>query len=101
MRLSEIERRALSSAIQGLPYEVFLFGSRCEDFRKGGDVDILILAREVTNAERLNLALKVASRFQSVCDEKIDVVVLDITRLTPAEEAFLTLIGPKKLPLAA
>lgn len=101
MRISPEEHRALAQAMKGISCEVFLFGSRCDDSRRGGDVDVLILGKNLTNAQRLDMELKFIARFQSVCDEKIDVVVFDMTRLTPAEEAFLTLVGPQKLPLAA
>ena len=66
-----------------------------------GDIDIMIMGKNVTDAERLDLELKFTVRFQSICDEKIDVVVFDITRLASAEEACLAFVGTNKLPLAA
>lgn len=42
MRLSVLEREALARALKGVPHDAFLFGSRCEDARRGGDVDVLI-----------------------------------------------------------
>jgi uncharacterized protein len=99
--LSALEREALAQALKGVPHPAFLFGSRCEDARRGGDVDVLILGSNLTDAECLNLELRITARFQTVCDEKIDVVVLDTARLTPPEEAFLSMVGASKLPLAA
>lgn len=101
MRLRAEEHRALSEALKGIPFQAYLFGSRCDDNRRGGDVDVMIMGKNLTDAERLDLELKFTVRFQSICDEKIDVVVFDITRLTPAEEAFLAFVGAQKLPLAA
>ncbi len=101
MRLSGPEKLALADALKDVSFPTYLFGSRCDDGRRGGDVDVLILGRNLTDAQRLDLELKVAARFQSVCDEKIDVVVLDLSRLTPAEQAFLSVIGDRRFPLAA
>jgi predicted nucleotidyltransferase len=99
--LSEPERRALAAALDGIPHPVFLFGSRVDDAKRGGDIDILILAENISDEERLGLSLRVTARFQTLCDEKIDVVVFDTRRLTDAEQAFLTLITPTQRPLAA
>jgi predicted nucleotidyltransferase len=96
-----VEREALAAALKDLPHEAFLFGSRCDDAKRGGDVDILILARGLNDDERLALELRTTARFQAVCDEKVDVVVLDPVRLTPSEQAFLSLISAQKIPLAA
>lgn len=101
MRLSPVELSALTKAIQGYPHRFFLFGSRCDENRTGGDVDVLVLGDHLTESERLAISLRVSARFQMICDEKIDVVVLDGSRLTPGENAFLGLIRPSLQPLAA
>ncbi len=92
MRLSPIERKALDYAVKDISYEVFLFGSRCDNERKGGDVDVLIMAPQVSEGDRAKMSLSVASKFQMICDEKIDVVVLDPQNLSQPQEAFLSLI---------
>lgn len=101
MRISPDERRALAEALKTIPFEAYLFGSRCDDRKRGGDVDVMILGKDLTDAQRLDMELKFIARFQSLCDEKIDVVVFDTNRLTPAEEAFLSFVGAQKFPLAA
>jgi hypothetical protein len=46
MRLTEAEIQALREALDGLPIErVFLFGSRTDDARRGGDIDVLLYSR--------------------------------------------------------
>ena len=41
MRLDAVERNALNKALAGINAEqVFLFGSRVDDAKKGGDIDI-------------------------------------------------------------
>lgn len=54
MRLSKAEIRALREALAGLPVErVFLFGSRTDDARRGGDIDILLHTRGRRSAWRI------------------------------------------------
>ena len=53
--------------------------------RRGGDVDLLILS----DAPAYDLSKRVATRFFSHCEEKIDVVVLPAHGATPEQRAFL------------
>lgn len=99
MRLSECERRGLTHALEELPFPVFLFGSRLDATRRGGDIDLAVLARGLNPAERLALSLRVAVRFRSVCDEKIDVQVFDPESLSAEERAFLAITRREALAL--
>jgi hypothetical protein len=101
MRLSECERRGLEHALQGVPFPVFLFGSRLDDARRGGDIDLAVLATSLAPAERLALSLRVAVRFRSICDEKIDVQVFDTESLSVEERAFLAITRRQPLALPA
>ncbi|MFM8415302.1 MAG: hypothetical protein ACKOCX_11330 [Planctomycetota bacterium] len=86
VRLDDAEAAALAAAVDGIATEsVELFGSRTDPAGRGGDIDLLIL----TPAPRLETARQVSSRFFMHCEERIDVVVLDPSRLTPAEDAFV------------
>lgn len=86
VRLDDTEAAALAVAIDGVvANSVELFGSRVDVARRGGDIDVLVL----TSAPRFETARRVSSRFFMCCEERIDVVVLDPDRLTPAEDAFL------------
>jgi len=52
MRLTKEEIRGLREALDGLPVErVFLFGSRTDDARRGGDIDVLLFPRLTVNPE--------------------------------------------------
>ncbi|CAG0932974.1 MAG: hypothetical protein EFKGCFLK_01744 [Rhodocyclaceae bacterium] len=94
MRLSKEEIRALRAALDGLPIEgVFLFGSRADDARRGGDIDLLLYSR----APAFALAHKVSSRFALALDAKLDVLVVDPDRPTEEEQAFLSTLRPVPL----
>ena len=85
VRLDREEIDALAYALDGLvPERVALFGSRVEPDRRGGDVDLLILS----DAPAHELSKRVATRFFSRCEEKIDVVVLPRTAPHPSSKHF-------------
>ena len=101
MRLSEIERRGLKYALRGVGYEVAVFGSRIDDSKRGGDIDLIVVAPQLAADERLALSLRIAVAFRSVCDEKLDVHVVDPSDLTAAERAFLGAIRTETLDIEA
>jgi predicted nucleotidyltransferase len=93
MRLDSCERRALSIALKGVTSGAYLFGSRLDDARRGGDIDILILS----DADPFELSRRIAVDFFMECEEKIDVVVLPTRDRTPEQEAFLRTIACERL----
>lgn len=101
MRLSDLERRALRHAIHDVGYEVSVFGSRIDPTKRGGDIDLIVLAPDLAAAERLALSLRIAVAFRSVCDQKIDVHVVNPSDLTTAERAFVHTIRREKLDVGA
>jgi len=92
MRLDNEEKRVLKKALKGVEGEIFLFGSRVDDAKKGGDIDVLIFSEE--NAYQLSQ--DVAIRFFMECEEKIDVVVMNPNKLTQEQQAFLNVIQKEK-----
>jgi uncharacterized protein len=85
LRLDDEEIRAIETALQDVDAPVYLFGSRVDRHRRGGDIDLLVLA----DAPAFETSQRIATRFFSQCEEKIDVIVMNPDRLTPAQQAFL------------
>jgi len=71
MRLDALEREALKYALNDFNGDVYLFGSRIDDTKKGGDIDILLVPKERTNTFKLSLGIQ--RKFFSKCEENIDV----------------------------
>jgi hypothetical protein len=97
MRLSRSEQQALSQALEGVPGPVYLFGSRLHDDRRGGDIDVIVMAPGQPPQERFTLSIRIAARFRSQCDEKIDVHVLDPTALSRTERALFATVDMQPL----
>lgn len=73
MRLDENEKKALKHALKDFRGEVYLFGSRTDDSKRGGDIDILLVPR--TKAKPIKLSLDIQTKFFALCEEDIDVVI--------------------------
>lgn len=74
MRLSEEERQAITSAILMFDEnaEIHLFGSRLDDSKRGGDIDILIKS-DVVNKNMLSLIEE--ELFHHIDEQKLDFVL--------------------------
>ena len=82
MRLSPIERRAVEAASrEAFPAgtRVLLFGSRLDDARRGGDIDLLVeLPDPLPADEVVDRRTRFTARLYRLLDEqRIDVVVTD------------------------
>ena len=89
MRLQTKEIQAIleiAKEIYGKGVEVYLFGSRLDDNRRGGDIDLLIR----TNGEKKGVLsrIRMISRIKDVLgDQKIDVIG-DYEDSVVAQEAY-------------
>jgi len=73
IRLDPCEKRALKKALEGFKGEVYVFGSRLDLHKKGGDIDLLLVPYEKVNP--IELELQVQTKFFMECEEDIDVLV--------------------------
>ncbi|KAF3981216.1 MAG: nucleotidyltransferase domain-containing protein [Methylococcales symbiont of Hymedesmia sp. n. MRB-2018] len=93
MRLYQDEKTALEQSLLGVDDEVYLFGSRTDDAKKGGDIDILIFSKK--NAGKL--AESISMKFLMLLDSKLDVIVFDKDNMTIEQTAFVNTLNLIKL----
>jgi len=74
MRLNSTELGAIRSTLGALdPHgRIYLFGSRADDNRRGGDIDVFL---DATHAIDLKAALTTQYRLSSACDAKVDLLI--------------------------
>lgn len=75
MRLDRQEIDGLKFALKDFRGKVYLFGSRLDENKRGGDIDILLVPQKKTDS--LKLSIEIQAKFFSRCEEKIDVVVYE------------------------
>ena len=80
MRLTERQRQAIVDSIQetfGAQARTFLFGSRTDDSKFGGDIDLLVEV-EAFDEEVFPRKIRAVGRIQrKIGEQKIDLVVTD------------------------
>ena len=74
MRITETERNIICNAvnIQDTDAKIYLFGSRADDSKKGGDIDLLIISQKLT---RKNIRQIRRNIIDKIGDQKIDIVL--------------------------
>lgn len=86
MRLSDRERSAIVDTIAQhatQSFELYLHGSRVDDTRKGGDIDLLLLSSdEQTNYLQKNKHILLADIKEKIGDQKIDLTISSNTQVT-------------------
>jgi predicted nucleotidyltransferase len=88
MRLSEHERdviREAATEVFGPDVRVMLFGSRVDDTKRGGDIDLFVEPSD--SADIITKKIRLAAQLQiRLGEQKIDIVVAaDSTRLIEQE----------------
>lgn len=74
MRLSEREKEALREVFKNFEGEIYIFGSRLDDTKKGGDIDILLKPTKTLSFEDI---LRFQAKYFSIMDSDIDIVIYD------------------------
>jgi uncharacterized protein len=75
MRLSEYERTSIRDAVTNFipDAQILLYGSRTDDAKRGGDIDLLILTpNEVDLRTRLSME---ARMWEKIGEQKIDILI--------------------------
>lgn len=75
MRLKPEEVAAIKSTIGNLDREasVYLFGSRADDSKKGGDIDLLVLSGKLSGGDAKRAIKK--ELYRLIGEQKIDVLL--------------------------
>lgn len=102
MRLSSKEIKAIRSAfsthLDAIPYQLYLFGSRTDKNKKGGDIDLLVIVPSESKQMVIELKGKIRNQiFNFIPEQKIDITVA--TKAELRTDPFLKEIAPKALPL--
>jgi uncharacterized protein len=74
MRLSRNEIDIIKKSIlsEDKDAEIYLFGSRVDDNKKGGDIDILIISDKLVFSDIIFIKRKI---FEELEEQKIDIVI--------------------------
>lgn len=93
MRLTAIEKSAIIEAIAAVDPDagIYLFGSRTDDTKKGGDLDILIFSKDITFGDKLKIK---AAIFEKIDEQKIDLVIAE-----DEKDPFVKMIREQGVPL--
>ena len=74
MRISQNDKKVIvDSILTSDPLaKIYLFGSRADDMKKGGDIDILIFSEKIDLSEKIKIKTRI---FQKMEEQKIDLLV--------------------------
>ncbi|BAP54752.1 DNA polymerase subunit beta [Thioploca ingrica] len=82
MRLSSQDRHLIKQTIYQLDpqAQVYLFGSRVDDNKKGGDIDLLVLSTHLGFTAQRQIKLKL---YELIGEQKIDLIIAPETSADP------------------
>lgn len=88
MRLSSEEINRIKSSVAQFDKDacVYLFGSRTDDNKRGGDIDILIVSDKIDRTQKRMIRLDFFERFG---EQKLDIIIDDGTFREPFHEIAL------------
>jgi len=74
MRISEREKQVLIKAVQKFDHTapIWLFGSRTDNSKRGGDIDIAVLSGKIHLKEKMQVKRAI---YNEIGEQKIDLVV--------------------------
>ena len=94
VRLSRTEIKNLKESVSSAdPHaNIYLFGSRTDLTKRGGDIDILIISQSIKKSDLTNIRWNF---FEEFGEQKMDIVTDDGTVQTP----FVEMVFPKAVQL--
>ena len=94
MRLKKEEVMLLKETLKNLSNnaKIYLFGSRVDDSKRGGDIDLLIISKDFTKKHLRKLRIEF---FKNFGEQKLDIVVDDGQMRDP----FVAMIYKKAIKL--
>lgn len=74
MRLNDFELTAIRAAVKNFDPDarLYLFGSRVDDSKRGGDIDLLIMSDILTLESKRSIKIRL---FEVLGEQKIDIVL--------------------------
>lgn len=86
MRLSDFEKNVIVSTVRRFDSNsrIYLFGSRTDNSKKGGDIDLLIMSAILTRDDKRSIKSEL---YERIGEQKIDIVLS-----VAAEEPFVKLV---------
>ncbi len=94
VRLSSAEIKNLKASVSSVdPYAaIYLFGSRTDLTKRGGDIDIMIISKSIKKSDLTNIRWNF---FEEFGEQKMDIVTDDGSVQTP----FVEMVFPKAVQL--
>jgi predicted nucleotidyltransferase len=76
MRISDYEKDSIVNAVSEIDNEasIWLFGSRTDDTKKGGDIDIAVLSQKIGVMEKIRIKISICNK---IGEQRIDLLVSD------------------------
>ena len=73
MRLKDFEHNAIVSTVKLLDNDatIYLFGSRVDDSKKGGDIDLLVMSDQLTSRDKRAVKMRL---YELLEEQKIDIL---------------------------
>lgn len=74
MRLSPDEIKAIKETVQSFDADakVWLYGSRTDDNKRGGDIDLLIFSQKINFSDKLKIKVQL---YKKIGEQKIDMII--------------------------
>lgn len=85
---------AFAVCLQGISFKLYLFGSRVDDSKKGGDIDLVVVVDSDSKDQVVGLKSRIRHEiFKTLPEQKIDITVA--TKAELSQDLFLATIGKK------